>query len=168
MSDVRRPQQWFIQAAGRVWGPYAEARLQGFVAEGRVTAGTRVASHPEGPFAPARERIELDALFGAPRPEPAPSGPLRSMLVWAELASTGVEPFEDELSAYGAQVAIRHGLWFVQTRLEPAALRNALSRGLRGDDALLVVEAPLNRTAWFNLGGAAERHLRHIWGGGEA
>jgi hypothetical protein len=42
-------------------------------------------------------------------------------------------------------------------------LRNALSRRLRDGDALLVVEAPLERTAWFNLDQVSEQDLRRLW-----
>jgi hypothetical protein len=176
MSEARPQNHWYIQAAGRVWGPYPAARLESFAREGRVTPSTRIAPHPDGPFTPARESRELQALLApgrAPEPSapepaaPAPSTPLRSLLVWADLVSLDPTRFEAELALYGALAPVRRGLWLVKARLEPAALRNALSRRLRGDDALLVVEAPLDRTAWFNLGGTAERHLRHLWGGAE-
>jgi hypothetical protein len=86
-------------------------------------------------------------------------------LVWAELASLSAEPFEALIARYGAVVAIRPTVWLVQARCDAAALRNALSRRLTGADALIIVHAPLDHAAWFNLDSAAERRLRQVWGG---
>ncbi len=105
----------------------------------------------------------------APRmdtPQPAPSpATTRPLLVWAELASLSAEPFEALIARYGAVVAIRPTVWLVQARCDAAALRNALSRRLTGADALIIVHAPLDHAAWFNLDSAAERRLRQVWGG---
>jgi len=106
----------------------------------------------------------------APRPDPpqpAPAAaPTRPLLVWADLVSVRVDQFEALVARYGAAVAIRPTLWLVQARCDAAALRNALSRRLTGADALMIVHAPLDQTAWFNLDSAAERTLRQVWGGG--
>ncbi len=88
---------------------------------------------------------------------------VRALLVWASLASVTASAFEAVLGAYGPCAAIRPGLWLVQARLGPAPLRNALSRRLRDGDALLVVEAPLERAAWFNLDQVSEQELRRLW-----
>ncbi|MGC1300986.1 MAG: hypothetical protein WA840_01320, partial [Caulobacteraceae bacterium] len=85
------------------------------------------------------------------------------LLVWAFLSSGPVAAFEAALGGYGACVAIRPGLWLVQARMGPASLRNALSRRLRGGDTLLVVEAPLEQAAWFNLDQVSEQDLRRLW-----
>ena len=71
---------WFIEAAGRVWGPYPEARLANFVAEGRVARETLVGPRPEGPFGPAVRQARLRGLFG----ETGPSG--------SDLDDTPAEP----------------------------------------------------------------------------
>jgi hypothetical protein len=100
-------------------------------------------------------------------PQPAPSpAPTRPLLVWADLVSLSVDRFETLIARYGVVVAIRPGVWLVQARCDAAALRNALSRRLTGADALVIVHAPLDQAAWFNLDSAAERTLRQVWGGG--
>ena len=177
-EPVRAEPVWYVQAADRVWGPYAQRRLQGFVGEGRLTAQSLVALQPSGPFGPASRRRELQALFtaepAAPVEEAAAVAPparasdtVRPLLVWAALASLAPTRFESLLAAYGPFLAIRPGLWLVRAGVGPAALRNALSRRLKTEDALLVVEAPLASAAWFNLEGSAERALRQLWGAGE-
>jgi hypothetical protein len=183
---------WFVQAAGRVWGPYSPARVARFVAEGRVTAESLLAPEAEGPFHPAARWRGLVDLFQAPKPyrhQPAPiagsepasafaapaqlepsqpsasTAPRRPLLVWADLASLRADQFEALISCYGAVVAIRPGLWLVQAPLPASALRNALSHRLTGADALMILHAPLAQAAWFNLDSAAERRLRQVWGG---
>jgi hypothetical protein len=184
---------WFVQAAGQVWGPYSPVRLARFVAEGRVTPQSLLSVERDGPFHPAERWESLGALFQAQRPyrhqpapmatpkpsPPEPSRPepepepepkasaaaARPLLVWAELASLSADQFEGLLARHGTLVAIRPTIWLVQAGLDPAALRNAISRRLTGADALMIIHAPLDQAAWFNLDSAAERRLRQVWGG---
>jgi hypothetical protein len=207
---VSRPAQagspiWFIEAAGRVWGPYPEARLASFVAEGRVARETLVGTRPEGPFAPAVQQARLRGLFGetgpdreveaevaalAPRPaarpqpraepvraaapepreervaEPGPGAEAaRPLLVWTSLASVKGDRFEAALGGFGPFVRVQPGLWLVRARMGPAALRNALTRRMQAGDSLIVIHAPLDQTAWFNLDGETDRTLRQLWMG---
>ena len=188
---------WYVKAAGGVWGPYPEARLVAFVAEGRVSATTPVSPWAAGPFQPAAANAEFHPLF-EPRPpavapapaptapaprtvgsaalavpperevEPAPAlladaGPARPVLVWAQLSAASAPNFLAILGAAGPGVTIRPGLWLVQARTNAATLRNLLSRRLGEADALLVIEAPLDQVAWFNLDPARDRELRRLW-----
>ena len=173
--------RWFIQVQGRVWGPYPESRVEGFIAEGRVAAATLVSARAEGPFAPAGIRADLRRLFlsavpATERPgpeaeaaEPEPSvyyaGAMRPLLVFAALGSLEGAAFEAALAIHGPYERIGGGLWLIRARLGPSALRNALSRRLRGGDTLVVVEATLEQVAWFNLDLAEERKLRTLWAG---
>jgi hypothetical protein len=182
---------WYVRAAGGVWGPYPEARVAGFVAEGRVRAETPLSPWAEGPFTPAAVNPEFRPLFAsvaaqAPRSEavaaarpvaavrepqsrpaeasqdPAPAtGPARILVIWAEVAAERLPAFHAVLGGLGAGVTIQPGLWLVQARAAPAAVRNALSRRLAAADQLLVVEATLDQTAWFNL--PRDRDIRTLW-----
>jgi hypothetical protein len=160
---------YYVIAGGRVWGPYLRDRIDGFVAEGRVSATTPVGEHPEGPFQPAGRHPALGGLFQAGGPAATASeaataaGRERALVVWATLPQHRTEGFEQLLGAYGAWAALAPGLWVVRARQGPSALRNALTRRLTRDDALLVVEAPLDQAAWFNLGGGDEPALRRLW-----
>ena len=177
-------QRWWIEAQDRVWGPYPAERLAVFREEGRLGAASLVGADPAGPFAPAALVAELSALFGdldgaedraQPDPEePAPAKPAperraaatparRPLLVLTDAQDPARRDLETALGAYGETVRVRPGLWLVRAREGAAALRNALSRRLRGADMLLVVEAPLAAAAWFNLDGATDRGLRRLW-----
>ncbi len=190
---------WYVRAAGGVWGPYPEARIASFVAEGRVSATTPVSPWAAGPFQPAASNAEFKPLFEQParaetpvapaalaaagggaaalmtpaalperEPEPTPAvladtGPARPVLVWAQLSAASAPNFLAILGAAGPGVTIRPGLWLVQARTNAATLRNLLSRRLSDADALLVVEAPLEQAAWFNLEPSRDRELRRLW-----
>lgn len=181
---------WWVQAGGKVWGPYALARVEAFVAEGRVAAETLMAQAEAGPFGPAARQAGLSRLFGEPEPaperaserapEPAPveaphrhpaaraaanTAPARPLLVWAALTGQKTERFEQLLAAYGDFVRVGPGLWLVRAPFEPAALRNVMTRRLDSTDSIMVMEAPLDRAAWFNLDGETDRTLRQLWGG---
>ncbi len=197
---VSSSHMWYVKAAGGVWGPYPEARIAGFVAEGRVSATTPLSPWAAGPFQPAAANAEFKALFEeAPRRTPSPparpasfahgsavavgvaltlppereiepepavladAGSVRPVLVWAQLSAASAPNFLAILGAAGAGVTIRPGLWLVQARTNAATLRNLLSRRLGEADALLVVEAPLDQVAWFNLEPARDRELRRLW-----
>ncbi len=203
--DAGAQPAWFVQTAGRVWGPYSPVRVARFVAEGRVTPQSLIGAEIQGPFEPAARWRSLVHLFQAPtayhhqpapaagsepvsRPQPiadlkpAPKATLeprldalepseteaalRPLLVWADLASLSADQFQALLSRHGAVVVIRPTIWLLQARCNAAALRNALSRRLTGADALMIVYAPLDQAAWFNLDSDAERRLRQLWSGG--
>lgn len=176
------PKTWFIRAAGRVWGPYPEARLSDFVDEGRVAPETLVGPTAEGPFAPAAHQAQLYRLFGGaapdvadqapPDPEPigehrVETGPAQPLLVWASLKSRRPDALESLIGAYGPFARIMPGLWLVKAKLGPAGLRNALTRRLGAEDCVMVLCAPLNQAAWFNLDGETDRTLRQLWMSGD-
>jgi hypothetical protein len=170
---------WYVQAGGKVWGPYAYARVEAFVAEGRVAPETLMAPDAQGPFRAAARQSRLHRLFGdvelspsevlapaaavSPMEAGAQTSPVRPLLVWAALKSQRPERFEQLLGAHGAFVRVGPGLWLVRARMSPAGLRNVMTRRLEAGDTLMVLEAPLDRAAWFNLDGETDRTLRQMW-----
>jgi len=151
---------WWLQAQGRLFGPYTSLQLETFQAQGRFAAESLVAASAEGPFRPAGETPELAALFQEAAPSPPPARPL---LVLAALRETRPETVQAALDSFGPSVRIKGTLWLIRARLPAAGLRNALSRRLTADEFLLVVEADLPSAAWFNLDGDADRALRKLW-----
>lgn len=173
-SQAQAAAVWFVQAGGKVWGPYPEARIESFVAEGRVAAETLLSPQAEGPFRPAARQARLHRLFGDVElasgdvvPEARAmeeASPARPLLVWAALKSQRPDRFEELLGAHGAFVRIGPGLWLVRARLGPAALRNVMTRRLDAGDRLMVLDAPQDQAAWFNLDGDTDKTLRALWG----
>lgn len=184
MREERDEPVWYVLAQGRAWGPYTEARMAAFVDEGRVAQDSLISDDLDGPFLPAGETEGLSRLF---RAEPAPKGAYspptsggrlgagwlepavehagapRPLLIFANLGALDEATFESALGIHGPFERVGRGLWLARVRLGAAALRNALSRRMRGADTLLVVEAGLDQVAWFNLDQAEERKLRALW-----
>ena len=166
---------WFVQAQGRAWGPYSTGRIVRFVDEGRVAASTLVGQASGGPFAPAAGgfgslfgRAEAPARQPEPQaqpvaPQPASQVDAHPLLICATLSSLTAERFEAALAIFGDIARIRPGVWLLRANMNAPALRNAISRRLGADDLLLVVEASLAQTAWFNIEGEADRRLRSLW-----
>jgi hypothetical protein len=169
---------WYVQAEGRVWGPYAETRLAAFVAEGRVGATSLLADDVAGPFAAAVTQPALRPLFtpveaevqsqapastSAARPAPQQAGEARPLLVFAGFRDGDAATFEAALANHGPYERVSRGVWLVRARMGAAGFRNVLSRRFRAGDTLLVVEAGLEQAAWFNLDQAEERRLRALW-----
>ena len=124
--------------------------------------GDELALSP-APGADRRDRLSaLQGLLAQVGVRPAPSA-ARPILVFAALSSLSATAFESVLAQHGPFERLDEGLWLVRGRQSPAALRNALSRRLRADDRLIAVDAPLDRTAWFNLGAEKERRARALW-----
>jgi hypothetical protein len=96
----------------------------------------------------------------------ATSGPERAILVFAELTSVAPAAFQAGLGRLGGCAQVRPGLWLLRAPTTAAALRNMLSSRLGAADTLLVVEAPLDQAAWFNLAPSSDRELRRLWSGG--
>ena len=170
--------RWWVAAADRAWGPYPAERLPAFRDEGRLGPDSLVGRDPAGPFARAAGTPELSGLFAtatdtapadaeaAATPDTSPDAPAgRTLLVVAHGPEAELSALEAALPEHGEAVRLRPGLWLVRARERAAPLRNALSRGLGGGGALLVVEAPLAAAAWFNLDGDTDRALRRLWAG---
>ena len=119
--------------------------------------------HPAEITAPAP--APAVSYVSAPRLEPpaAVASPSRALLVSADLSSLSSVAFESALAEQGRFAGVRLDMWLVRTPLDATALRNRLSRRLGAEDTLLVVDAPLDRAAWFNLDPEAEWNLRQLW-----
>jgi hypothetical protein len=129
-----------------------------------VHPAPHAAAEPQPRAAPEPPGPEPSTVEPAPEtPTPAQSGPLRPLLVWAELSEETMRAFPAALAAFGPGVGVRPGLWLIQARMGAAALRNLLSRRLGASDALMVVEAPLDQVAWFNVEPVRDRELRRLW-----
>ena len=160
----------WIEADGRVWGPYPASSLPRFRDEGRIDTSSRVGRAASGPFSPIAHDPDLAGLFddapGAPESEAEPLSvkpSLRPLLVMTDADAETLTGFEVALQGHGEAVRVRSGLWLVRAGASAAALRNTLSRSLRATDTLMVVEAPLAGAAWFNLDGQTDRALRRLW-----
>lgn len=169
MDAQAETQTWWVQAKDRAYGPYNDAQMIRYLAEGRVRPTTRVSRHADGPFAEARLVDELmrpkNPAFGASAKEAA--GGLANMFVFAEIQSGATPKFMAALEDLGVIVDLAHNFWLVRTRQSVGSVRNALSQTLAHGDRFVAVDASRDRLAWFNLGPETDVRIRDAWTGAQ-
>lgn len=181
-------ESWWINVGGRVYGPYAQAQLAGFVKEGRLAPHSIVRAGVKGPWITAIDDPVLGQLFvvsakdadegklaAAGAGAPAVAAGRRAsdkvsaghgeanFVVIADIRVGSVRALEDAVRRLGDTVVLTRNAWLVRARHSAGSLRNALTSVLAASDMLFVVDASNNRTAWFNLGPGGEVQVRKVW-----
>lgn len=181
-SDTSGPSSWRISVGGKVYGPYSQVQMEGFVIEGRVAAHSIVAAGDTGPWLAASDDPVLASLFMRTasrevdaQPKPKVNPVLENVyvtdakpqgfnyVVIADIKSRSGYGFERELSKLGDNYRLSMTVFLLRTDFPISAVRNALIQHLGKTDSLLVVEANQSKSAWFNLGPQAEAHIRRVW-----
>jgi hypothetical protein len=176
MSD-----SWFINVQGRAYGPYSEAQLQGFAAEGRLASHSLVTRAGETEFRAAGDEPALTLLFPQPKPAEeiaAPAQPATAfgrhdddgspperahVVIIADMKSRSVQGLEEEIYNLGPAYPLFPQVWLLATEHPVNAVRNLLVQKLGKMDVLFVVDATHNKAAWFNFGPEADTRIRRIW-----
>ena len=177
MSD-----SWFINVQGRAYGPYTEAQMQGFAAEGRLAPHSLVTRAGATEFRAASDEPGLALLFPQPKAvaetihpnEPAAvptfgrqddgDVPERShVVIVADMKSRSVQGLEEEIYNLGPAYPLFPQVWLLATEHPVNAVRNLLVQKLGKMDVLFVVDATHNKAAWFNFGPEADTRIRRIW-----
>jgi GYF domain 2 len=183
MSDT-----WFVNVQGRAYGPYSEAQMEGFVAEGRLAAHSLVTRAGETEFRSAGDEPVFATLFQQQQQlavaeavvpaEPA-AAPISSFgrhdvepdavaerahfIIVADMKSRSVQGLEEEIYNLGPAYAILPQVWILSTEQTVNTVRNLLIQKLGKLDVLFVVDAAHNKAAWFNFGPEADSRIRRIW-----
>jgi len=185
MSDT-----WTISVAGRSYGPYALAQMQGFVAEGRLAPASLVARGSENQFHAAAEDPTLAALFRPAQPAPAPQpkpaqfftaegneeiqsfgrneseacdGQRAHFLIVADMKSRSISGLEEEIFNLGPAIPILPQAWLLASDMSINAIRQQLVQKLGKLDTLFVADATHDKAAWFNFGPEQDSRIRRIW-----
>ncbi|HEX3674508.1 MAG TPA: DUF4339 domain-containing protein [Rhizomicrobium sp.] len=183
MSDT-----WFVNVQGRAYGPYSEAQMEGFVAEGRLAAHSLVTRAGETEFRSAGDEPVFATLFQqqqqqavaeAVTPAEPTAAPISSFgrhdvepdavaerahfIIVADMKSRSVQGLEEEIYNLGPAYAILPQVWILSTDQSVNTVRNLLIQKLGKLDVLFVVDAAHNKAAWFNFGPEADSRIRRIW-----
>jgi hypothetical protein len=184
MSDT-----WTISVAGRSYGPYGLAQMQGFAAEGRLAPASLVARGSENQFHAVSEDPTLAALFrpaqpAQPQPKPAQfftaegnediqsfgrgesetgDGQRAHFLIVADMKSRSISGLEEEIFNLGPAVPILPQAWLLASDMTINAIRQALVQKLGKLDTLFIADATHDKAAWFNFGPEADSRIRRIW-----
>lgn len=181
---------WMVSVSGRAYGPYTDAQMAAFAAEGRLAPQSLIARSTEGTFRPAGEEPALAAFFTpgpatVPAAEPAPRADAKAagmfgrskdegtggpshVVVIADMKSRSIVGLEEEIYRLGQACPLLPQIWLLRTNQSVNAVRNHLVQQLGKLDVLFVVDATNNKAAWFNFGPEAEARIRRIWSKDEA
>lgn len=178
---------WMVNVGGRAYGPYTDAQMAAFAAEGRLAPQSLIARSNEAQFRPAGEEPSFTALFGSAQNEPpSASPPARSdtkaggafgrskdesqksgepshVVIIADMKSRSIVGLEEEIHRLGQACPLLPQIWLLRTDQSVNAVRNHLVQQLGKLDVLFVVDATNNKAAWFNFGPEAEARIRRVW-----
>jgi hypothetical protein len=174
---------WMVNVAGRAYGPYTDAQMAAFAAEGRVTPQSSVAHAGETDFRPAADQPALAPLFATGQPQPAKEPPKRSepkpaatfgrenqktgevahFLIVADMKSSSVDGLADKIHSLGQACTIVPQVWLLKTDESVNAIRNHLVQQLGKLDVLFIVDCTNDKAAWFNFGPEPESRIRRVW-----
>lgn len=182
---------WIVNVGGRAYGPYTDAQMAAFAAEGRLTPISLVARPGENacraagqepllaplfaPLPPARparkaeptaeQAPEKDAtpVFGRNRDDGPKIGEKANMLIVADMKSRSINGLEEEIFRLGQAYPLLPQIWLLRTDQSVNTVRNLLVQQLGKLDVLFVVDATNDKAAWFNFAPEAETRIRRVW-----
>jgi len=164
-----------VSVAGRAYGPYTDAQMAAFAAEGRLAPQSLIARTSESFFRPAGEEPAL-AQFFVPKPhaepratfgslkdeDPIGGGPSHIVIV-ADMKSHAAACLEEEIHRLGQACSLLPQIWLLKTEKTVNTVRNRLVQQLGKLDVLFVVDATNNKAAWFNFSAEAEARIHRVW-----
>jgi GYF domain 2 len=179
---------WMVTVGGRPYGPYTDAQMAAFAAEGRLAPQSLIARVGENNFRLAIEDADLAPLFFA-QPAPAESTPanvvepgakpagmfgknkddgqkngeLSHVVVIVDMKSGSIASVEEAVYKLGQAFPIFPQAWLLRTDQSVNTVRNQLIQRLGKLDVIFVVDATNDKAAWFNYGPEAEARIRRIW-----
>jgi GYF domain 2 len=177
---------WIVNVGGRPYGPYTDAQMATFAAEGRLAPQSLISRVGESQCRPAGEEAALAALFEppeeaaqpvpAPKPASAPSsvfgrnrdegqknGERSHIVIIADMKSGSIAGLEEEIYKLGQACPLLPQIWLVRTEQSVNSVRNILIQQLGKLDKLFIVDATNDKAVWFNFGPEVEARLRRIW-----
>lgn len=179
MSSANDTESFFLNVNGQVYGPYSRASVSQYLEEGRINAGSLIATEASGAYRPIKDMIsfagalrELQARR-TPRAraaeQRAESGAhaqteLANIVIVTDIRSAAAQDFEARLAALGRAARLFGSVFILRTPHSAAQLRHSLSQILQNGDRFFLVDATRERLAWFNLGPEIDAHVRQVWG----
>ncbi len=182
------PATWMVNVGGRAYGPYTDAQMATYAAEGRLAPQSLVAREGEIEFRAAGSDAALADLFngaahtGRPgtsqefaqtselrfggafgRKEDGQKGERSQLVVFADMKSRSISGLVEQIHKLGQAYGVMPQVWLLRTDQSANFVRNHLVQFLGKLDVLFVVDASNNKVAWFNFGPEPEARIRRIW-----
>lgn len=166
-GTFRGDELWWVETAGRRYGPFPATRMIDFVTEGRIVGETRVCRAGEdwrrAEHVPFLAQALTEVLPGATPRVDAPGAPESAFVVWAKLSGFVDLDFLAALTALGPVVEIEPGMWIVRTAKPAAEARKRLSASLTMADKFFIAPVSDRLVGWRNLGPTTEARLRDLF-----
>jgi len=178
---------WMVNVGGRAYGPYTDAQMAAFAAEGRLAPESLIARSNDTQFRAAGEEPALAAyfpptpgkqispapaahsdtkpssVFGRSKDESQKTGEPSHVVIIADMKSRSIAGLEEEIYRLGQACPLLPQIWLLRTDQSVNAVRNHLVQQLGKLDVLFVVDATNNKAAWFNFGPEVEARIRRVW-----
>ena len=167
---------WRINVSGQVYGPYTGHQIKAFASEGRVAPHSIVQADERGPWITAIDDPVLAQFFVVKVPQPVAGKPapvsrpavaneptFANFVVMIDVGPQTMPSFEGAMPKLGEVYRLNAHVWLVHTELSAHAIRSEVARHLGPQDTLFIVDATRGKTAWLNLGAAAEAKVRSLW-----
>ena len=178
---------WMVNVGGRAYGPYTDAQMAAFAAEGRLAPHSLIRTFQRSPIPPrrrgadtrwllcaraeraasatpaARSETKPSGTFGRSKDESQKSGEPSHVVIIADMKSRSIVGLEEEIHRLGPACPLLPQIWLLADDQSVNAVRNHLVQQLGKLDMLFVVDATNNKAAWFNFGPEAEARIRRIW-----
>ena len=172
---------WCIKVAQRVYGPYTQAQMGGFAAEGRLSAQSLVAPAGGRTWREARAYPALMQLLDARGANPSrafgrqnkvdqtgktdtlPEGANANYVIVFDMVSGAASRLAHVIGTLGPAFRLTDNVWTVASSQSVQGVKNALAPHLSGRELLFVVDCSRGRTAWQNFAPETHARLTKAW-----
>lgn len=165
LAKPKHAEVYFVYVDDQVYGPYSNAMMKHYVAQGRVVEQSLISTSPTSGFRAAKTH-ETFLLWQA---KPVDTPPLEKpvlpsvFFVMADINSGNHLNFLKSLQTLGKVQRLSDAVWIIAAQIELNEIREILSRSLTNEDTLFIHDTFSNRAGWFNIGETADNEIRALW-----
>ncbi|MEM9988615.1 MAG: GYF domain-containing protein [Pseudomonadota bacterium] len=168
---------WCIKVSDRVYGPYTQHQMAGFVTEGRLSGHSLVAPAGGQVWREARQYPPLASLLEGPA-KPAKSfgkaaaggrekglaeGEKSNFVIIFDATKGTSRTVEEEIRRLGNGFRITDNVWILTTTQSALGVRNNIAPHLDVRESLFVIDCDRGRTSWTNFVPDIHAKLTKAW-----
>jgi hypothetical protein len=186
-DDGTQTNHWVLKYGEQTYGPYTYVAMEKYISEGRVVADSQIAPEGSQAWKAAREVSVFAAYFDDKRSGNMSSTPATvedsrpvygtgkgqidrrkkaetsNFIVTTDIRSRHGAAVEQAIMSLGPALKIAPNIWIVNAKTTAPGILNHLSQLIANGDALFVVDATADRTAWINYGPETDAKIRRVW-----
>lgn len=165
---LTKPEQkvaYYVSVNDEVYGPYSNAMMKDYVAQGRIVEQSLISTSPISGFSQAQtQEAFLRWQSKSVETQPLKKPVLPSIFfVMADINSGNHLNFLKSLQTLGKVQRLSDAVWIIAAQVELNEMREILSRSLTNEDTLFIHDTFSNRAGWFNIGETADKEIRALW-----